>query len=264
MARDLSTLSNPRRLVSLVPSTTETVHALSAGDRLVGVTRFCVHPPEARKRARVIGGTKSPDLGRILALEPDLVLANQEENRKEDVERLEERVPVLVAYPRDVSQAIADIRALGALLGVPERTFALVSDIERARRAMRESARPFRYLYFVWRRPYMVAARGTFIASLLAEAGGINVAPADRGRYPEVQAGDVESSNADVLLLSSEPFPFREEHASELRSALAGDLRERILLVDGELLSWHGARLRDGVPYLARLSERIASLITDH
>jgi ABC-type Fe3+-hydroxamate transport system substrate-binding protein len=260
MAVDAAT---PRRLVSLVPSTTETVHALSAGDRLVGVTRFCVHPPEARKRARVIGGTKTPRLDRILALEPDLVLANQEENRKEDVERLRERVSVLVAYPRDATQAVADIRVLGAVLGVPERAEALVSGIERARRATRESARPFRYLYFVWRRPYIVAGADTFIAAFLAEAGGINVAPADRGRYPEVQPDEIESSDADVLLLSSEPFPFREEHAAQLRSDLGERSRERVLLVDGELLSWHGARLREGVPYLASLSERIASLKTD-
>jgi ABC-type Fe3+-hydroxamate transport system substrate-binding protein len=246
--------------VSLVPSTTETVHALSAGDRLVGVTRFCVHPPEARKRARVIGGTKTPRIDRILALEPDLVLANREENRKEDVEKLEERVPVLVAYPRGVTEALADVRALGARLGLPEHADALVSDIERARDRLRARARPFRYLYFVWRRPYRVAAPDTFIAAFLAEAGGINAAPSDRGRYPEVQVFEVESSDADVLFLSSEPFPFREEHAAELRSALARRFRERVQLVDGELLSWHGARLRHGVPYLARLADRIASL----
>jgi ABC-type Fe3+-hydroxamate transport system substrate-binding protein len=255
--------STPRRLVSLVPSTTETVHALSEGDRLVGVTRFCVHPPEARTKARVIGGTKTPRLDRILALEPDLVLANQEENRKEDVDHLREHVPVLVAYPRDVAQAVADIRALGVRLGVPEPADAIGSDIDRARRALRESARPFRYLYFVWRRPYLVASSDTFIAGFLAEAGGINVAPTDRGRYPEVEAQEIESSDADVLLLSSEPFPFGEADASELRSKLGSRFRECVVLVDGELLSWHGARLRHGVPYLARLKQRIAGLMTD-
>jgi ABC-type Fe3+-hydroxamate transport system substrate-binding protein len=244
--------------VSLVPSTTETVFALSAGDRIVGVTRFCVHPPEARKRARVIGGTKSPDLDRILALEPDLVLANQEENRQEDVEKLKERVPVLVAYPRDVSQALSDIRGLGARLGVAEQAESVVSQIERARLSLRES-RPFRYLYFVWRRPYMVAGEGTFIASFLGEAGGINAAPAGRGRYPEVDAAFIESSGADVLLLSSEPFPFREEHAAELGSALGRRFEKRILPVDGELLSWHGARLSQGVPYLARLVAQLGT-----
>jgi ABC-type Fe3+-hydroxamate transport system substrate-binding protein len=246
----------PKRIVSLVPSTTETVFALGAGDRVVGVTRFCIHPEEARTRARIVGGTKNPVIDRILDLEPDLVLANEEENRRDDVEALRARVPVLVSFPRSLRDAVRDIRSLGSVLGEPDRGEQLARDIERERSKLAPSPRSFRYLYLIWRRPYMAAGPGTFVDSFLGEAGGVNAAPTDRGRYPEITADEVGASDADVLLLSSEPFPFRDAHRSELAGRLPED---RILLVDGELLSWHGVRLREGVRYLLLLQSRIES-----
>ena len=238
--------------MSLVPSTTETLFALGAEERVVGVTRFCVHPEHARRSARIVGGTKNPAIERIFELEPDLVLANEEENRREDVEALRARVPVRVAFPRSLDDAVRDIRSLGALLGSPERGAALADEIEAARVGL--PARPFRYLYLIWRRPYMAAGPGTFLDSFLGEAGGVNAAPADRGRYPELEDSEIAGSGADVVLLSSEPFPFRDEHRDELAPRFP---RERILLVDGELLSWHGVRLREGVPYLRQLARSV-------
>jgi ABC-type Fe3+-hydroxamate transport system substrate-binding protein len=247
-------MSKPRRIVSLVPSTTETLFTIGASERVVGVTRFCVQPKEARERARVVGGTKDPRIEVILSLEPDLVLANQEENRKEDVERLRERVPVEVFFPRDVDGAIADIRTLGRLLGEPEAAETLVEEIERELIRLRAGQwKSTRYLYFIWRRPYMVAGPETFIEALLAECGLRNAAPRDRGRYPELRTEEIEGSGADVLLLASEPFPFEEKHRAELGTGAEA------LLVDGELLSWHGARLRHGLPYLGSLAERMAT-----
>lgn len=238
--------------MSLVPSTTETLFELGAGDRVVGVTRFCVRPQQARRKARNVGGTKSPDVAAIFGLEPELVFANREENRKEDVERLRERVPVYVAFPRSVPEAIADIRSAGRLLELEPRAEAIAARLASALTSLRGAARPFRYLYFIWRNPYRVAGPTTFVASLLAEAGGENAAPPDRGRYPEMTAEAVDASGADVLLLSSEPFPFDETHATELGGP------ERARLVDGQLLSWHGTRLLDGLPYLEALLPELA------
>jgi ABC-type Fe3+-hydroxamate transport system substrate-binding protein len=247
-------MSKPRRIVSLVPSTTETLFRLGASDRVVGVTRFCVHPREARERARVVGGTKNPRIDVILSLEPELVLANQEENRKEDVERLREQVPVSVFFPRDVEGAVADIRSLGRLLGELEAAHTLAEEIERELMRLRAYQwKLTRYLYLIWRRPYMVAGPDTFIEALLAECGFRNAAPRDRGRYPEMRTEEIEGSGADVLLLASEPFPFEEAHRAEL-----GTIAEAHF-VDGELLSWHGARLRHGLPYLRSLAERLAT-----
>jgi len=254
-------MPKPQRIVSLVPSTTETLFSLGASGRVVGVTRFCVHPREARERARVVGGTKNPRIETILSLEPDLVLANQEENRKEDVERLRERVPVHVFFPRDVEGAIADIRSLGQLLGEPNAGIVLAEEIERERARLRapraDAWRPARYLYLIWRRPYMVAGPATFIEALLAECGLVNAAPRDGGRYPEMRIEEIARSGADVLLLGSEPFPFDEKHRAELTSELGASAQA--LLADGELLSWHGARLRQGLPYLRSLAERIST-----
>ncbi|MGH9322062.1 MAG: helical backbone metal receptor [Vicinamibacteria bacterium] len=255
------TNSSARRIVSLVPSMTETVFSLGAGDRVVGVTRFCVHPKEARERARIVGGTKNPTIDKILTLEPDLVLANQEENRREDVERLREHAPVHLAFPRSVTEAIADIRTLGSLLGKAEQAASMAAEMEAARLATRRVAPSFRYLYFIWRKPYMLAGPDTFIEAFLAEAGGVNAAPRGQGRYPEVGVDEIRDSGADVFLLSSEPFPFREDHRRRLAADLGVDEGQlaRIHLVDGELLSWHGARLREGIPYLGSLA---ASLTT--
>jgi ABC-type Fe3+-hydroxamate transport system substrate-binding protein len=243
----------PQRIVSLVPSTTETLFRLGAGGNLVGVTRFCVHPREARERSRVIGGTKNPRIEAIFELEPDLVLANQEENRKEDVERLRDRLDVRVFHPRSVDQAVADVRSLGELVGKSEAGSRLARDIERERSRLRAAEwKPRRYLYFIWRRPYRVAGPSTFIEALLSEAGLVNAAPRDRGRYPEIEPSEFPAWSVDLLLLSSEPFPFEEKHRAEFGS------RIETILVDGELLSWHGARLREGLPYLSSIARELA------
>jgi ABC-type Fe3+-hydroxamate transport system substrate-binding protein len=176
------------------------------------------------------------------------VLANQEENRKEDVERLRERIPVQVFFPKNASEAIADVRALGQLVGEETAASALAAEMERALAAVRAVEwRETRYLYFIWRRPYMVAGPETFVEALLAEAGFVNAAPRDRGRYPEMETEEIARARADVLLLSSEPFPFEEKHRAELVAKLGKNVP--VVLVDGELLSWHGARLREGLPY---------------
>lgn len=261
--RSLSVDAPRRRLVSLVPSTTETLFALGVGDNVVGVTRFCVHPAEARKKARIVGGTKTPSIDKILALEPDLVLANQEENRREDIESLQERVDVYLAFPKNVREAASDIRSLGALVGERERGNALATGIETAARTLRSQARDYRFLYLIWRNPYMAAGPGTFVDGLLGESGGRNALPPGGARYPEMTAEQIAASSADVLLLSSEPFPFRETHREELAAALSDQDRwhGRILLVDGELLSWHGVRLLQGIPYLAALAQRMDGLL---
>ena len=241
------------RIVSLVPSTTETIFALGAGERLVGLTRYCVRPADAADGREVIGGTKAPRIDRILALEPDLVLANREENRKEDVEELRRSLPVFVAYPRGVDDAVSDIRKLSRLLGAPENGERLADAIERERAKLRPGD-GFRYLYFIWQEPFMVAGVDTFIDALLAEAGGVNCAPDDRGRYPAMTEDDVRQSDAEVLLLSSEPFPFDDGHAEALDARFPG---QEVRLVDGQLLSWHGARLREAFPYLGELAASV-------
>lgn len=251
-----------RRIVSLVPSTTETAFALGAGERLVGVTRFCVRPAEALQRCSTVGGTKSPRLESIRELEPDLVLANQEENRREDVAALRRFTQVYVAFPRDVSSAIEEIDALGNLLGCTEAARSISTELRAALKRLREQAREhplFSFLYLIWRNPYMAAGRGTFISAFLNEIGGENAADVRQERYPELTVDDIRGLHPDVVLFGSEPFPFREEHVTELHERLGAeqDRRPACYLVDGQALSWHGVRMREGIPYLMRLTERL-------
>ena len=255
----------PRRIISLVPSTTESVHALGAGDRLVGVTRYCVLPPEAREKTSVVGGTKSPRLDVIRNLKPDLILGNKEENREQDVTELDTVAPVYVAFPRDLTTAIEELRILGVLLQRNDAARKLIDNLALARTHLTQESRtraPFRFLYLIWQKPYMAAGTATFIDALIREAGGRNVIAPEAGRYPQLTVGEIEELRPDVVLFSSEPFPFEAKHTTEFLRA-TGDpssLKGRTLLVDGQLLSWHGARLRDGIPYLADMAREIVAL----
>ena len=263
--RAISLSRPPQRIITLVPSTTESVHALGAGERLVGVTRYCVLPPEARENASVVGGTKGPRIDAIRDLKPDLILGNKEENREQDVRTLEPVAPVYVAFPGDLTTVLEELRKLGTLLQCDDHARNLVDNLDRARTSLAQESRgraPFRFLYLIWQKPYMAAGTATFIDAFIREAGGINVIKPEAGRYPQLTAAEIEKLHPDVVLFSSEPFPFEAKHMTELLSATSDPLRlkGRTLLVDGRLLSWHGARLRDGIPYLSDLARKIVTL----
>jgi iron complex transport system substrate-binding protein len=244
------------RVVSLCPSLTDSLFELGCGAMLVGRTKFCVRPSPAVAAVERVGGTKNPKLDRIVALAPDLVLMNEEENRREDAEALEARgVRVLATFARDVAGAAAALVTIGDAVGAsePARRWAQAID-ERARTIVAAAAtRPrVRFVYLIWQEPWMAAAPGTYIDNLLALAGGDNVVPASETRYPEVDVAQLAA--ADRVLLSSEPFPFAAHHLHEI-SAATGLAPERFGLVDGELLSWHGTRTLAGLDYAQGLMQ---------
>jgi ABC-type Fe3+-hydroxamate transport system substrate-binding protein len=247
------------RLVSLCPSLTELVFALGRGAGLVGVTRFCVHPAEGVRALEKVGGTKDPDVARIVALAPDLVLMNREENRIEDAEALRGAgLAVHDSMPRTLAETAAMVRSIGAALGCAGQGEAIARDIEqRAARARARAAghpRRVRFAYLIWRKPWMSVNAETFASALLELAGGENVFGARAVRYPEVTAEALEEAAPDVVFLSTEPFPFEDRHADELARA-TGLARARFALADGEYLSWHGSRTPDGIDYAAGLIE---------
>lgn len=243
----------PRRLVSLVPSTTETLFDLGLGPRVVGCTRYCLHPAEGLEGVLRVGGTKDADVEAILELGPELVLANCEENTREIIESLERHVPVWAAFPRTVDAAIADLQQMAGLLGASEAARAWVARIELERRRVHRARHPARVSYLIWRKPWMRISADTFIASLLAEAGWRLALPPTEERFPVVQPSELAAANPDRVLLSSEPFPFARSHLEELVAA-TGLPAERFCLVDGENLSWHGSRMARGMAYLAGLA----------
>ncbi len=245
------------RIVSLCPSLTELVFDLGAGADLVGRTRFCVHPADRVPGVAICGGTKDPRLERIVELAPDLVLMNEEENRRQDADALRRAgLAVHASLPRTVAETAAMVRSIGAALGRPEAASRIAVDIEaRAERARATAAsrHPWSYAYLIWRRPWMSVSDDTFIAALLGLAGGTNVFGGAAERYPTVTLDELERAAPRVVLLSSEPYPFDERHAGELGEAL-GWSRERFRRVDGELLSWHGSRTPRGIDYADQLA----------
>jgi ABC-type Fe3+-hydroxamate transport system substrate-binding protein len=243
----------PRRIVSLVPSTTELLCRLGLADALVGVTVYCREPAELLRDKTRIGGEKDPDLERIRALAPDLVVANVEENVRAHVDTLRAwGLRVHVTYPRTVAGAIAMIRELGAVTGTAASATALADELDAQLARARESARdraPARVFYAIWRGPYMTIGGDTYIHDVLAVCGGANVFADAAERYPAVTLDDVAARRPEVILLPDEPFRFRRVHVEDFaRYRDVPAVRDgRIHLVDGKPFSWHGHRIADAL-----------------
>jgi ABC-type Fe3+-hydroxamate transport system substrate-binding protein len=239
-----------RRVVSLVPSMTETLVELGAGDELVCCTRYCVEPEQALRLVPRVGGTKNPDLEKIAVLRPDLVVVNGEENRPEHIGWLGERFEVLETTPKTVPEAAAAVRALGASVGreaaAEELARAIEAEAGRAEVAGR-GRRPVRTFYAIWKTPWMSVNRDTYIHDVLVRAGGSNACAEREPRYPRLNEPELGGLGAELVLLPSEPFEFEERHREEvLRSGLFGK-DVPVVLCDGRAFCWHGARSARGL-----------------
>lgn len=247
------------RIVSLCPSLTELIFDLGRGDDLVGITRWCVHPRPAVDSVEKVGGTKNPDVDRILELEPDLVLLNREENRREDAEALDRAgVCCHVSMPRDAVETAAMVREIGVAVDRPGEADEISRRIlERAAAAARRAAGrpPVPFAYLIWRRPWMAAGGDTYAHALLELAGGRNVFAHRAERYPEIEPAELTAAAPSLVLLSTEPFPFDKSHQTELAAA-TGLPAERFYIADGEYLSWHGSRTPAGIDYAVELLTR--------
>ena len=239
-----------RRIVSLVPSLTEALFALGLGGRVVGVTDWCVHPARAVAGLPRVGGTKDTDVDAVLALAPDLVLANREENTRRTVEKLRAAgLAVWVTYPRTVREAAALLRRLAGLGADAQAVARVVEPVEEAVAAGPPAATS-RVFCPVWRDPWMTVGPDTYAHDLLRLCGGENVFGDRRGRrYPLVSLAEAEAAAPKVVLLPDEPYPFGPGDAEEL----GGLLSARIHLVDGTLVSWYGPRILQAIEFLRPL-----------
>ena len=236
----------PRRIVSLVPSQTELLHYLGLQDETVGITKFCIHPKEWLRSKTRVGGTKTLNIAAIKKLQPDLIIANKEENIKEQIEALANDYTVLVTDVNNVAEALQMIRTIGKITGKAAKAKTLVAAIEAAFLNIRLPNAPVNTAYLIWNKPYMTIGGDTFINDMLAKAGLKNIF-ARKTRYPEVTIADLQASHCQLIILSSEPYPFKQKHIAELQQHLPGT---KIILADGEMFSWYGSRMLLAAEYL--------------
>ena len=242
----------PQRIVSLVPSITDLLHALKLGDRVVGITRFCERPEHWRDTKTIVGGTKNVKPHTVSDLNADLVIANHEENEKADVEAIADElgVPVYVTEVQTVPGATEMIRAVGHLTATVEAASEMAGTIDERFEALPRT-NPVRAVYLIWRDPYMTVGGDTFIHDVMTRGGFENLY-AGSTRYPEVPLDALAARSPDVVLCSSEPFPFHQKDVftADLRDALPD---ADVQIVDGQLFSWYGPRLLHTPEYLTSL-----------
>ena len=258
------------RIVSLVPSITELLFELGAGDRLVGRTGFCIHPRQRIRTVPKVGGTKSVDVEAIRALAPTHLIVNIDENEKPTIDQLAGFVPnVIVTHPLGPLDNLPLYRLLGGIFGRESKAADLCEDFQKAYvnavGACADLPRE-RVLYLIWKSPWMTVSRDTYVSRTLAAVGWDTIETDSKDRYPKIELTPELLSGADRILLSSEPYAFRERHLDEIRQILFADDTDfvptpmeepessvTVSLIDGEMTSWYGSRAIEGMTYLARL-----------
>ncbi len=260
----------PKRIISLVPSQTELLFHLGLGDEIIGLTKFCVHPKDCQKGRTIVGGTKNIDIELIKSLNPDLIIANKEENEKTAIQELSVDFPVFVSDVTDMNSALSMIRSVGQLTQKYLEAELLIKQIQNefntqfpapssdnenksAELFLSSQHIPLRTCYLIWNKPLMTVGSDTFIHSLMKIAGFENIF-SDKTRYPTVSMTDLIFLKCELLLLSSEPYPFKQKHVDEFEKHLPNT---RIILVDGEMFSWYGSRLLKTAEYFKNLTSSI-------
>jgi ABC-type Fe3+-hydroxamate transport system substrate-binding protein len=256
MGREVVINYPPKKIVSIVPSQTELLFDLGLDREIVGLTKFCIHPIEKFAERTKVGGTKKLNIDLIKALEPDLIIGNKEENTQADIEELAENFPVWMSDIYTLDDAMETIGQIGELVNrEPEAAYLnhLISagfgDLKTL--AVQHKVDK-KVAYLIWRKPFMAAGKNTFIDEVLMINGMSNVI--HESRYPEVNLAQLKNTNCELLLLSSEPYPFSEKHIAEIQQELTDT---KVLLVDGEMFSWYGSRLVKAVQYFFEFQKQL-------
>ena len=254
LGRKLNLKEYPIKIVSLVPSITETLIHNCTLSEVVGRTKFCIHPKTVVKSIKRVGGTKQVNYDIIRSLEPDLIIANKEENTQEMIGVLEKDFPVYVSNIPDILSFFSFLETMDQLLQAPS-LLKLKNEIQNRRSLYQKPSINPSVVYLIWRKPYMTIGGDTFIHNMLEEAGFRNLY-SHQSRYPEVTLEDIRDKNPDYILLSSEPYPFQQKHISELNVLVS---KSKIRLVDGELFSWYGVRLLKAYDYFETLHKSFSN-----
>ncbi|WP_460894475.1 helical backbone metal receptor [Rufibacter soli] len=257
MNRQVELRQPPQRIVSLVPSQTELLFDLGLGEKVVGVTKFCVHPKAQVKAVTKVGGTKDFKLEVIEQLKPDLIIGNKEENDQVLIEALEQEFPVWMSDIYTLQDALDMITGIGQVTGATDKAEALVKEIHQSFASLPPAFPPIPTAYFIWRKPYIAVGGDNFIDHMLQCCGFDNVFK-QLPRYPELNKDTIQAANPKLILLSSEPYPFKEKHLAEFQAICP---EAQIKIVDGEMFSWYGSRLIQTVPYLRQLVKEVTQLL---
>ncbi len=239
----------PKKIISTVPSQTELLYHLGLEQQVAGITKFCVHPPNWKTTKTIIGGTKNLNLAKIKQLQPDLIIANKEENLQAEITELAKNFPVFISDVNNLTSALDMIEKLGALTNTLPKAQSIIQEIETAFANLQPISPQKSVAYLIWQNPYMTVGNDTFIHAMLQHCGLVNVF-ANQTRYPETTITELQKLQPDYLLLSTEPYPFKQNHVTELQSLLP---YTKILLADGEYFSWYGSRLCHAPAYFKKL-----------
>jgi ABC-type Fe3+-hydroxamate transport system substrate-binding protein len=259
LGREITLENAPKRIISLVPSQTELLCDLALENELVGITKFCVHPYHLKSIKTIVGGTKKVDFNKIKDLNPDFILCNKEENTFDFLPKLEKIAPTYFSDVNSIQDSINLIQDLGTLLNRRTESTNLIAKINFKLANFKQfiKDKPTRKVaYFIWAKPWMVAANDTYIHELLKLNKFENIY-ANMSRYPKIEINKIRyEGDPDVILLSSEPFPFKDEHALEI-----GTFTNRSVTVfaDGELFSWYGSRILRSFDYFKKLHKKLES-----
>ncbi len=237
----------PKRIISLVPSQTELLFYLGLSDQVIGVTKFCTYPAEWVKSKTKVGGTKNFRFDVIDQLKPDLIIGNKEENYVEGISELEKKYPIWMSDISSFEDALDMMESIGQLIERETEAATLIAEIKAS--FLRLRPRPSsKVLYLIWKSPWMAVGRNTFIDNMLSKIGLENILT--ESRYPTLSESQFQQLQPDVVMLSSEPFPFKKAHIQELQSVLPNS---NVILVDGELFSWYGSRMLKAPDYFNSL-----------
>ena len=249
MNRTISLDATPKRIISVVPSQTELLFDLGLEDEVIGITKFCIHPEKWFRSKTRIGGTKTLNLDLIQKLNPDLIIANKEENTQEEIEHLSELFPVWISDITSISDAVAMIENIGIITERVEESKKIASKINEDFSSLPNF--DLKAVYLIWNNPIMCAGNDTFINEVLTKLGINNLI--NESRYPEITHSQLQKLNPEWLMLSSEPYPFKDKHIEEFRKLLPD---AKISLVDGEMFSWYGSRLLHAKSYFSELKNQ--------
>lgn len=256
IGRTIELTTTPKRIISLVPSQTELLFDLGLDEEVIGITKFCVHPEHWFRMKTRVGGTKQLHLEKIKQLQPDLIIANKEENLREQIEELAKNFTVWVSDVNNLEDAVEMIESIGEVTSKKSQAKPIVEQIKENFCQLQAINQELQTCYLIWKDPYMTAGGDTFINDMLNRAGFHNILE-NFTRYPEITIEQLRKVNCQLLLLSSEPYPFKQKHVDEIQLLLPD---AKIILVDGEMFSWYGSRLLKAPAYFQQLQNQVLSL----